>query len=91
MICDQSSTLAVDFINGFGLKRDALASSVAYGSHNIVAVGGDRKSLSAAVNALIDCQGDVAVVDGDSISLLPLPMAEIMSVDGGDPGSIHLY
>lgn len=80
----QPSKPAVGFINGFGLKRGALASSVAHDSHNIVAVGSNRESLSAAVNALIDCQGGVAVVDGDSVSLLPLPVAGIMSADDGD-------
>lgn len=80
----QPSTPAVGFIKGFGLKRGALASSVAHDSHNIVAVGTDRESISAAVNALIDCQGGVVVADSDSVCLLPLPVAGIMSAEDGD-------
>lgn len=80
----QPSTPAVGFIKGFGLKRGAFASSVAHDSHNIVAVGTDRESISAAVNALIDCQGGVVVVDGNAVALLPLPVAGIMSADDGD-------
>jgi adenine deaminase len=73
---------AVAFIRGFGLKRGAIAASVAHDSHNIVAVGADDNSHCAAVNAVIANRGGLAVVSGTSIEKLPLEVAGLMSRDG---------
>lgn len=75
---------AVAFIEGFGLHRGALASSVAHDSHNIIAVGCDAVAVSAAVNAIIDLKGGIAVSDGENIEALPLPIAGLMSGEEGD-------
>ena len=55
----QPTKPAVAFIKGFGLKRGALASSVAHDSHNIVAVGVTDKDILHAVNLLIEHTGGV--------------------------------
>lgn len=74
---------AVGFIHGFGLKRGAIASSVAHDSHNVIAVGADDDSLVQALNLVIGSEGGVALVDGRDQSLLQLPFAGIMSgLDG---------
>jgi len=74
---------AVAFIRGFGLRRGAIASSVAHDSHNVIAVGADDESLCEAVNLVIAEKGGVAVVDGDRREILPLPIAGLMSeLDG---------
>ncbi|RYU81560.1 adenine deaminase [Hymenobacter persicinus] len=75
---------AVAFIQGFGLKFGALASSVGHDSHNITAVGCDDASLARAVNLVIEAQGGLAAVglDGEEI-LLPLPVAGLMSDQPG--------
>jgi adenine deaminase len=70
------------FIRGFGLKRGAIASSVAHDSHNIVAVGATDADLCAAVNTLIEAKGGLAVVDGGAVEMLPLEVAGLMSRDG---------
>ncbi|MUG93581.1 adenine deaminase [Scytonema sp. UIC 10036] len=70
---------AVGFIQNFGLKRGAIASSVAHDSHNIVAVGTTDEELCAAVNAVIEAQGGLAVVDNTTIQVLNLPVAGLMS------------
>jgi adenine deaminase len=70
---------AVALIQNFGLKRGAIASSVAHDSHNIVAVGATDEELCMAVNAVIDAQGGIAVVENSSIQLLNLPVAGLMS------------
>lgn len=75
----QPAPPALGFIRGFGLKRGALASSVAHDSHNLIAVGTDPESLAAALNALISAQGGIAVADGTQVELLPLPIAGLMS------------
>jgi len=75
---------AVAFIQGFGLSRGALASSVAHDSHNIIAVGSDAESICRAVNGIIDSRGGIACVSGDSFDSLPLPIAGLMSDADGD-------
>ncbi|HOV91783.1 MAG TPA: adenine deaminase [Candidatus Kapabacteria bacterium] len=74
---------AVWLINNFGLKRGAIATSVAHDSHNLIAVGVDNFSITEAINALIDTEGGMAVYDGTSANVLPLPIAGLMSNDDG--------
>ena len=75
---------ALGFIRGFGLKKGAIASSVAHDSHNVVAVGCDAASLAMAINAVIATQGGLAVTDGRQTDTLPLPLAGLMSDQDGD-------
>jgi adenine deaminase len=78
--------VAKSFIRNFGLKRGALASSVAHDSHNIVAVGVDDDSICRAVNLIIAQQGGLSCVDPAPASaelILPLPVAGLMSMDDG--------
>lgn len=81
----QPAPVAKSFIRGFGLKKGAIASSVAHDSHNIVAVGVDEESICRAVNAVIAQKGGLACVDPSLSSaqelLLPLPVAGLMSLD----------
>lgn len=74
---------AIAFIRNFGLKRGAIASSVAHDSHNIVAVGASDKEIAHAVNMLVEAKGGVAACDGDESVVLPLPVAGLMSADDG--------
>jgi adenine deaminase len=76
--------VAIGFVCGFGLQQGALASSVAHDSHNIVAVGCDDQSLSAAVNAVIACRGGVSAADAEgNARVLALPIAGLMSPENG--------
>jgi adenine deaminase len=70
---------AVAFIQGMGLREGAIASSVAHDSHNIIAVGADDRSLCQAINTLISSQGGACAVCGKEKTLLPLPVAGLMS------------
>ncbi|MEM8898408.1 MAG: adenine deaminase [Bacteroidota bacterium] len=81
---------AVAFIKNIGLKRGAIASSVAHDSHNIIAVGADDEALTEAVNAVIGHQGGIAVYDGEHTEVLPLPIAGLMSPDSAETVS-QLY
>jgi len=74
---------AVWLVNNFGLKRGAIASSVAHDSHNIITVGVDNNSIAQAVNAIIDNEGGMAVFDGNEVFSLPLPIAGLMSDEDG--------
>ncbi|MEM1002075.1 MAG: adenine deaminase [Bacteroidota bacterium] len=70
---------AVAFIKNFGLKRGAIASSVAHDSHNIVAVGVDDSSLCKAVNAIIKEKGGICAISETETKVMPLPVAGIMT------------
>ncbi len=71
----------VAFVKNFGLKKGAIASSVAHDSHNIVVVGVSETDISAAVNLIIANKGGISVVcEEDHISeILALPVAGLMS------------
>ncbi len=76
--------IAMGFVTGFGLTHGALASSVAHDSHNIVAIGTDRVSICAAVNAIIESKGGISATNGQGeTKVLVLPIAGLMSqLDG---------
>jgi adenine deaminase len=71
--------VAVAFIKNFGLKRGAIASSVAHDSHNIIAVGTSDEDICQVVNELIASKGGVAASDGKTAKVLPLPVAGLMT------------
>ncbi|HET6243656.1 MAG: adenine deaminase [Bacteroidetes bacterium] len=73
------SPVSIAFINGFGFKMGAIASSVAHDSHNIVVVGTDDKSICRAVDLIIHEKGGISLVSGLTERILPLPIAGIMS------------
>jgi len=79
----QPYTPAVAFIKGFGLKRGALASSVAHDSHNLVAVGVTDSDILHAVNLLIEHKGGVTAYCGTEMVAVPLPVAGLMSNEDG--------
>lgn len=71
--------VAIGFIKNFGIKKGAIASSVAHDSHNIIAVGVTDEDICAAVNLVIENQGGICVVWEDQKVILPLPIGGIMS------------
>ncbi|MDR0793842.1 MAG: adenine deaminase, partial [Chitinophagaceae bacterium] len=75
--------VAIAFIKNFGLKKGAIASSVAHDSHNIVAVGVDDASLARAINLIIKNKGGVSAVSLTDEKILPLPVAGLMSNESG--------
>jgi adenine deaminase len=81
---------AVAFIRGFGLKRGAIASTVAHDSHNIICIGTNDTDMVSVINCLIQHKGGIAVTDGKSIDVLPLPVAGLMAVlDGYKVASMY--
>ncbi len=80
---------AIGFIRGFGLRKGAIASSVAHDSHNIISVGISDKEISRAVNLVIKHQGGISFADGNRQEVLPLPIAGIMSDQFGEKVANH--
>jgi adenine deaminase len=76
--------VVVAFIINFGLKEGAIASTVGHDCHNIIVVGVTDEAMCAAVNALIDCKGGIAVTNAQGkVHTMPLPVAGLMSGDEG--------
>ena len=70
----------VAFVKGFGLKKGAIASSVAHDSHNIIVVGATDEDMVCAVDNISKMNGGMVVVcDGKVLAKLPLPIAGLMS------------
>jgi len=72
---------AIAFIKNFGLKRGAMASSVAHDSHNVIAVGASDEDIAAAVNLVMESHGGLSatcVAEGIA-EVLPLPVAGLMA------------
>jgi adenine deaminase len=75
-----NGNIGLGFVNGFGLKRGAIASSVGHDSHNICVVGADDGDMAVAVNRIIALQGGFVVTsDGAVRAELALPIAGLMS------------
>ncbi|MDZ7581253.1 MAG: adenine deaminase [Deltaproteobacteria bacterium] len=71
---------AAAFVRGLGLKRGAVASSVAHDAHNIIVAGVSDRDMSAAVETVVKMGGGLAVVaDGRLLAELALPIAGLMS------------
>jgi adenine deaminase len=68
------------FVSGLNFKENAaLASTVAHDSHNLVVVGNSEDMMVRAAQALVETQGGVAVASEEGMTLLPLPVAGLMS------------
>ncbi|MFZ5798788.1 MAG: adenine deaminase [Desulfobulbus sp.] len=70
---------ALGFVRGFGLRRGAIASSVAHDSHNVIAVGVGDADLVRAINLVVREKGGMAVAADDISEILPLPVAGLMT------------
>jgi adenine deaminase len=75
-----TGNVGLGLVQGFGLARGALASSVAHDSHNIVVAGTTDDDMLAAVLAVKEMGGGlVCVADGKVLAGLPLPVAGLLS------------
>jgi len=79
----ENAPVTVAFIKNFGLKKGAIASSVAHDCHNIVVVGTSDEDMLNAVNLLIANTGGICAVNGSEQKSLALPVAGIMSDQNG--------
>jgi len=65
---------------GSGLRRGALASTVAHDAHNIVVVGVDDQDMARAVQRLAEIGGGIVVSEARGIRAeLPLPVAGLLA------------
>jgi adenine deaminase len=72
--------VGLGFVEGSGLRRGSLASSVAHDAHNLVVVGMSDGDMLAAAKRLADIGGGIVVVDEDRVvAECPLPIAGLLS------------
>lgn len=77
-----SGNIGLGLVRGLGLKRGALATSVAHDSHNIVVVGVSDEEMRRAAEEIEKMQGGFVVVEGGEVKAsLPLPAAGLMSLE----------
>lgn len=73
----------IGFIKNIGLKKGAIASSIAHDSHNIIAVGATDEDIVGAVNRLVENRGGIVVGTTENLLELPLEVSGLMSnLDG---------
>ena len=70
----------VGFVQGFGLREGALASSISWDVSNLVAIGATDADIAFVLNRLVEIGGGfVLVVDGKVVEELPMPVGGIIS------------
>lgn len=75
-----TGNIGLGFIQGFGLKRGAIAGTVAHDHHNLVVIGVDDTSMRAAARAVQQMDGGLCVAVGENVvATLALPVAGLMS------------
>ena len=66
----RTGNMGVGFIQGFGLRRGAIAGTIAHDHHNLVSIGADDASMLTAAHAAADQGGGLAVAVGSKSSPL---------------------
>lgn len=74
-----SGSRGLGFVEGLGIRRGAVASTIAHDSHNLIVAGVDDASMAAAANRLSQTGGGLAVVIDGMATDLALPVAGLMS------------
>lgn len=70
----------IGFLQGYGLKRGAAATSVAHDSHNLIVAGVNDADMALAAEAVRRAGGGIAVAaDGQVLGILPLPIGGLMT------------
>ena len=72
--------IGLGYIQGYGLRSGAVATSISHDSHNIIVVGTNSKDMAFAVNRIVENHGGIVVTENEQVkSELVLELAGIMS------------
>lgn len=72
---------AIGFIQGFGINRGAIGSSIAHDSHHVICIGASDHAMVETINWIFDQKGGIAVYDGNKLNGLTLPIAGLMTAE----------
>lgn len=85
VVCERhhdTGHVAVCYVHGYGLKRGAVAASIAHDSHNIIACGANDADITLAVNRIRELRGGLTVTENGQVQAeLPLPVAGLFTDD----------
>ncbi len=88
----RTGNVGLGFIQGLGLVRGAIASTLAHDSHNLIVAGTNDKDMAFAAKSLMECGGGLAIVsNGALLARVELPIAGLMSDKGVDEVEKRLY
>ena len=72
--------IGIGYIQGYGLKSGAVATSISHDSHNIIVVGTNEEDMAFAANRIVQQHGGITVVENGQVKgELLLAIAGIMS------------
>ena len=72
--------IGIGYLQGYGLKSGAVATSISHDSHNIIVIGTSEADMAFAVNQIVESNGGIVVVDqGVVTGQVQLPIAGLMS------------
>ena len=72
--------IGIGYLNGYGLRSGAVATSVAHDSHNLIACGASDEDIMLAMNRVRELKGGmVTVLDGQILAELALPLGGLFS------------
>lgn len=75
-----TGNMGIGFVQGFGLKKGAIGSTVAHDSHNLIIVGTNDLDILKTIEVIQSMGGGLAAVsDGKALASLPLPIAGLMA------------
>ena len=81
----KNGNISNSFVNGFGLKSGAIASTVCHDHHNIISVGVNYEDMKLAIDHLCKIEGGFAIAsEGKILAELALPIAGLMSLQSFD-------
>jgi len=82
---NNTGNVALGLLKGYGIRRGAIALSIAHDSHNIIVVGVDDADMAFAVVELIRQGGGVVIArSGAVLEQMPMPIGGIMSDRSGE-------
>ncbi len=74
--------IGIGYLQGYGLKGGAVATSVSHDSHNIIVVGTNEEDMAAAANRVAENKGGIVVLENGQIKgEVALAIAGLMSDD----------
>ena len=72
--------IGIGYLQGYGLKRGAVATSISHDSHNIIVVGTNSRDMAFACNRLVENRGGMVVADDGQVTAeVVMEIAGIMS------------
>ncbi|MCI5120676.1 MAG: adenine deaminase, partial [Candidatus Electrothrix sp. AUS4] len=86
-----SLNVGIGFVQGFGIKQGAIASTIAHDSHNLIVVGTDDSSMMLTIRKITEMQGGLVVANEEQVlETLPLPIAGLMTTESAEKVRVQL-